>query len=472
MLALCHFGAVDMGARGVKLFRLWDACGGLSLVAVLHRSVTMRKVWERPSGVVDLREAIPLSRWLNLVLFVFGRLACATLMELSASDCVFLAHLGCAVWAIGCLVEHSTCGCVTVVATRKSSAKFSIRGVGCGIRHLGRGGMGLPPFPVQTASAWGARKGRLANSDLPLSTSVNLLLSLPVLSVCLSVHRPEEEAATAPPLPLPGVVVAWGRTMGKRPSLPSSPEEQQCRCLLPPLLCIVEDDVAVELVAAAWGHHRRILPSRTPVLVAPLRVVSEPRVRPSSSLESHGAGQLDPSHCLALHGSGAVSGGQTWDRSPARLRLVVVFVHASHSNGRGDLDSWLSVRGWVPCWTSFVKLIPPLLPFRFEFEGAGARVQTVCVVPLVVNSVNNGYNRLVDHVGIHDQRRPMEALCKGSLVRRKEYPTESSPQAKVKISKNEEEAPRTPSLHEILSSLASSPHPTTFGNELGSAKRV
>ncbi|MQL84197.1 hypothetical protein Taro_016702 [Colocasia esculenta] len=27
-----------------------------------------------------------------------------------------------------------------------------------------------------------------------------------------------------------------------------------------------------------------------------------------------------------------------------------------------------------------------------------------------------GYNRLVDHVGIHDQRRLTEALCKGSLV--------------------------------------------------------
>ncbi|MQM00741.1 hypothetical protein Taro_033482 [Colocasia esculenta] len=40
------------------------------------------------------------------------------------------------------------------------------------------------------------------------------------------------------------------------------------------------------------------------------------------------------------------------------------------------------------------------------------------------------YNRLIDHVGIHDQRRLTEALCKGSLVRRKEYPTESSPQAK------------------------------------------
>ncbi|MQL88260.1 hypothetical protein Taro_020810, partial [Colocasia esculenta] len=113
-----------------------------------------------------------------------------------------------------------------------------------------------------------------------------------------------------------------------------------------------------------------------------------------------------------------------------------------------------------------------------------------------------GYNRLIDHVGNHDQRRLTEAMCKGSLVQCKEYPTESSPQAKpvrvatrsgkimtgpekgrdraartecqnatVKISKNEEEAPRTPSPHEILSFLASSPRPTTFGNELGSAKR-
>ncbi|MQM00994.1 hypothetical protein Taro_033738 [Colocasia esculenta] len=41
-----------------------------------------------------------------------------------------------------------------------------------------------------------------------------------------------------------------------------------------------------------------------------------------------------------------------------------------------------------------------------------------------------GYNRLVDHVGIHDERRLTESLCKGSLVRRKEYPMESSPQAK------------------------------------------
>ncbi|MQM16215.1 hypothetical protein Taro_049169, partial [Colocasia esculenta] len=35
------------------------------------------------------------------------------------------------------------------------------------------------------------------------------------------------------------------------------------------------------------------------------------------------------------------------------------------------------------------------------------------------------YNQLVDHVGIHGQRRLTEALNKDSLVRQKEYPTES-----------------------------------------------
>ncbi|MQL93678.1 hypothetical protein Taro_026329, partial [Colocasia esculenta] len=72
------------------------------------------------------------------------------------------------------------------------------------------------------------------------------------------------------------------------------------------------------------------------------------------SLGCRGAGQLGRSHCLALHGSGAVSGGQAWDRSPARLRLVVVFVHASHSDGRGDLDSWSSDEGFAAYLCSFV----------------------------------------------------------------------------------------------------------------------
>ncbi|MQL85077.1 hypothetical protein Taro_017592 [Colocasia esculenta] len=37
-----------------------------------------------------------------------------------------------------------------------------------------------------------------------------------------------------------------------------------------------------------------------------------------------------------------------------------------------------------------------------------------------------GYNQLIDHVGIHGQRRLTEALNKDSLVRQKEYLTESS----------------------------------------------
>ncbi|MQM18453.1 hypothetical protein Taro_051445 [Colocasia esculenta] len=43
------------------------------------------------------------------------------------------------------------------------------------------------------------------------------------------------------------------------------------------------------------------------------------------------------------------------------------------------------------------------------------------------------YNRLVDHVGIHGQRRLTEALNKDSLVRRKEYPTESSSKSRESV---------------------------------------
>ncbi|MQM12815.1 hypothetical protein Taro_045734 [Colocasia esculenta] len=44
-----------------------------------------------------------------------------------------------------------------------------------------------------------------------------------------------------------------------------------------------------------------------------------------------------------------------------------------------------------------------------------------------------GYNRLVNHVGIHGQRRLMEALNKDSLVRQKEYPTESSSKSRESV---------------------------------------
>ncbi|MQM15830.1 hypothetical protein Taro_048782 [Colocasia esculenta] len=41
-----------------------------------------------------------------------------------------------------------------------------------------------------------------------------------------------------------------------------------------------------------------------------------------------------------------------------------------------------------------------------------------------------GYNQLVDHVGIHRQRKLTEALNKDSLVRQKEYSTESLPKSR------------------------------------------
>ncbi|MQL69533.1 hypothetical protein Taro_001802, partial [Colocasia esculenta] len=49
-----------------------------------------------------------------------------------------------------------------------------------------------------------------------------------------------------------------------------------------------------------------------------------------------------------------------------------------------------------------------------------------CYAQVQRSDVIQGYNRLVDHVGIHGQRRLTEVLNKDSLVRQKEYPTESS----------------------------------------------
>ncbi|MQM14185.1 hypothetical protein Taro_047116 [Colocasia esculenta] len=48
-----------------------------------------------------------------------------------------------------------------------------------------------------------------------------------------------------------------------------------------------------------------------------------------------------------------------------------------------------------------------------------------------------GYNRLIDHVGIHVQRRLTESLNKDSLVRRKEYPTESSSKSRGSMANRE-----------------------------------
>ncbi|MQL87752.1 hypothetical protein Taro_020307 [Colocasia esculenta] len=44
-----------------------------------------------------------------------------------------------------------------------------------------------------------------------------------------------------------------------------------------------------------------------------------------------------------------------------------------------------------------------------------------------------GYNLLVDHVGIHEQRRLTEALNKDSLVWKKKYLSESSSKSRKRI---------------------------------------
>ncbi|MQM14452.1 hypothetical protein Taro_047382 [Colocasia esculenta] len=47
-----------------------------------------------------------------------------------------------------------------------------------------------------------------------------------------------------------------------------------------------------------------------------------------------------------------------------------------------------------------------------------------------------GYNRLIDYVRIHGQRRLTETLNKDSLVRQKEYPTESSSKSRESVYRN------------------------------------
>ncbi|MQM19482.1 hypothetical protein Taro_052485, partial [Colocasia esculenta] len=53
-----------------------------------------------------------------------------------------------------------------------------------------------------------------------------------------------------------------------------------------------------------------------------------------------------------------------------------------------------------------------------------------------------GYNWLIDHVGIHGQRRLTEALNKGSLVQQKEYPMESSSKSRLELEERERELER------------------------------
>ncbi|MQM06002.1 hypothetical protein Taro_038820 [Colocasia esculenta] len=65
------------------------------------------------------------------------------------------------------------------------------------------------------------------------------------------------------------------------------------------------------------------------------------------------------------------------------------------------------------------------LPFRWPCY---AQVQRFGVI--------QGYNSLVDYVGIHGQMRLTEALNKDSLVRQKEYPMESSSKSRECVNRN------------------------------------
>ncbi|MQL69150.1 hypothetical protein Taro_001454 [Colocasia esculenta] len=60
--------------------------------------------------------------------------------------------------------------------------------------------------------------------------------------------------------------------------------------------------------------------------------------------------------------------------------------------------------------------------------GIGSQVEftTLPLAMLRTGPEVRRYNQLIDHVGIHGQRRLTEALNKDSLIRQKEYPMESS----------------------------------------------
>ncbi|MQL75789.1 hypothetical protein Taro_008148 [Colocasia esculenta] len=63
-----------------------------------------------------------------------------------------------------------------------------------------------------------------------------------------------------------------------------------------------------------------------------------------------------------------------------------------------------------------------LVPFRLAVVYGWRPLRVPSRMRLTLGS--RGYNQLVDHVGIHGQRRLTEALSKDSLVRQKEYLTE------------------------------------------------
>ncbi|MQL99316.1 hypothetical protein Taro_032039 [Colocasia esculenta] len=92
-----------------------------------------------------------------------------------------------------------------------------------------------------------------------------------------------------------------------------------------------------------------------------------------------------------------MSGGQAWDRSPARLRLVVVFVHASHSDGRGDLDSWSSgLSSREPMFVIGRSALCRLWSIALAMVLGGFRVSDSWVVTVGIRAMSSEiYNRLM-----------------------------------------------------------------------------
>ncbi|MQL68931.1 hypothetical protein Taro_001200 [Colocasia esculenta] len=95
-------------------------------------------------------------------------------------------------------------------------------------------------------------------------------------------------------------------------------------------------------------------PADSPLVPCGCSELTDGRVLVPRSLECRSAGQLVRSHCLALHGSGAVPGGQAWDRSPARLRLVALFRPCVSLRREGRPRLVVERRGFSVCVCSLV----------------------------------------------------------------------------------------------------------------------
>ncbi|MQL79746.1 hypothetical protein Taro_012177 [Colocasia esculenta] len=151
----------------------------------------------------------------------------------------------------------------------------------------------------------------------------------------------------------------------------------------------------------------------TPVLMGPLKVISEPRVRPSSVSPDEGKNGVGQRHrvvCRALlAGSGSPRSLEFCGCGPAssfsqprltrfrsRARRTVSPLPSAAYRGRSRCRRALPP---LHCAMEEEEATAPPSPgvaaggsYRrgFEFAGAGAHVRTVSVMPLVVSNVRNG----------------------------------------------------------------------------------